>query len=52
MNGQKGGEDFIVSVQLFEFGLSSICDIMSFPIPPITHFRCSSAKEVQTSFES
>ena len=51
MNGQKGGENFIVWVWLFEFGLSSICDIMSFPIPPFTHFRCSSAKEVQTSLK-
>ena len=52
MNRQKGGEDFIVWAWLFEYGLSSIYDIMTLPIPPFTHFCCSSAKEVQTSFES
>ena len=31
MNEQKGGEDFTVRVWLFEFGLSSICDIYEFP---------------------
>lgn len=31
---------------IFEFGLSSICDIMSFPIPSFAPFLCSSAKVV------
>ena len=31
---------------VFEFGLSSICDIMSFPIPSFAHLLCSSAKVV------
>lgn len=30
----------------FEIGLSSICDIMSFPIPSFAPFLCSSAKVV------
>ena len=48
MNRQKGGEDFIVLVRLFEFGQTSIRDILGFPILLITHFRCLSAKEAQT----
>ena len=31
---------------IFEIGLSSICDIMSFPIPSFAPFLCSSAKVV------
>lgn len=31
---------------IFEFGLSSICDIRSFPIPLFAPFLCSSAKVV------
>ena len=31
---------------IFEFGQSSICDIMSFPIPSFAPFLCSSAKVV------
>ena len=42
----KGRCNFHYYRVVFEFGLSSICDIMSFSIPPFTHFRCSSAKVV------
>ena len=45
MNEQKGGVFSLLQDKIW-FGLSSICDIMSFPIPSFAPFLCSSAKVV------